>query len=285
MSNYGYNGGYGGGSASPIRILIGLVIAGIGLITYFSSTQVNQYTHRKQHISLSPQQEIQMGLNSAPEMASEMHTREITPPDRQAILVQRVGQRLAAGPEPRSSEYAGHFQYHLLADAQTVNAFALPGGQIFITKGLLDRLTNEDQLAGVLGHETGHVLARHSAELLAKAQLGQSLVTAAAVGSDRYSHAAAAQVANQMLQLKFSRGDESEADAKGVELMAEAGYNPTGMLDVMKVLQKVSAGGATPEFMQTHPNPEHRLDDLVKILKEKYPDKLRTYDHEQQKDF
>ncbi len=284
MSNYGF-GGYGGGSTSPIRLLIGLVIAGIAVVSYFSSTQYNQYVHRKQHVSISPDQEIQLGLSSAPEMASEMHTREIPPPNPQAVLVQRVGQRLSAGPEPGRSPYVGHFQYHLLGDQQVVNAFALPGGQIFITKALLDRLANEDQLAGVLGHETGHVLARHSAEQMAKSQLGRQLVTATAVGSSHISQSAAAALANQMLQLHFSREDESEADAMGIRLMAEAGYNPTGMLDVMKVLQKVSAGGSTPEFLQTHPNPENRLERIRAILQRDYPDKLGDYDRKSSRDF
>src|SRR5205085_1128131 len=130
-------------------------------------------------------------------------------------------------------------------DPKTVNAFALPGGQVFITRGLLEKLHNEAELAGVLGHETGHVIERHSAQQMAKSQLGQSIVTGVAVGGsgnrdNGYSAAMIANFVNQMKQLSFSREDETQADTRGLQFMSEAGYDPRAMLGVMKVLSELS---------------------------------------------
>jgi len=164
-----------------------------------------------------------------------------------------------------------------LRDPKTVNAFALPGGQIFITKGLYDRLENEAQLAGVLGHEIGHVINRHAAQQMAKGQLGQILTVAVGVGAsdDRGRGQQAQMVAsmvNQMSQLRFSRKDESEADTFGLKFMAQAGYDPSAMLDVMKILKQASGDRHPPEFLATHPLPETRLEEIRAYLKENYPD-------------
>src|SRR5213075_2482608 len=137
--------------------------------------------------------------------------------DPDARMVSEVGLKLVKSTEAFNSPYRDNFNYYLLNDSKTVNAFALPGGQIFITRALYDRLENEAELAGVLGHETGHVIGRHTSEQLAKSQLGQSLVTAVAVGSsDRrgggYSSTIIAGTVNHMLSLHYSRDDETEAD-------------------------------------------------------------------------
>ncbi|HEY4228846.1 MAG TPA: M48 family metallopeptidase, partial [Thermoanaerobaculia bacterium] len=161
-----------------------------------------------------------------------------------------------------------------LRDPETVNAFALPGGQIFVTEGLLHRLTSEAQIAGVLGHETGHVVHRHSAEQMAKGQLGALLGAAAGVATDdgsgqgRNAQVIAATV-NQMMQLRYSRQDESEADRYGADAIAEAGYDPHGMLEVLEILKQASNGPRPPEFLSSHPLPETRIAELEAYLKEK----------------
>src|SRR5947199_356069 len=124
-------------------------------------------------------------------------------------LVSEVGRRIVERSDAARSPYVDNFHFHLLNDPRTINAFALPGGQVFITRGLFDRLKNEAQLAGVLGHEIGHVIERHSAQQMATGQLGQLLTTAVGVGAsggqDRGRTAAmAAAMANQMLTLKYS---------------------------------------------------------------------------------
>src|SRR5690606_26163857 len=141
------------------------------------------------------------------------------------------------------------------------NAFALPGGQVFITAALLSRLRSEGQVAGVLGHEIGHVVARHGAEHMAKARLTQGLTGAAVLAtydpSDPSSRGSAAVAAliGQMVNMRFGREDELESDRLGVRFMAEAGYDPRSMVEVMKVLQEAAGGGRQPEFFSTHPNP------------------------------
>ncbi|MBV8779917.1 MAG: M48 family metallopeptidase, partial [Phycisphaerae bacterium] len=162
----------------------------------------------------------------------------------------------------------------------TVNAFALPGGQVFSTKALYDKLADEAELAGVLGHETGHVVERHSAQQMAKGQLGASLASAAGIAASRdgngYAAAAIAQMVDNTLMLKFSREDESQADACGLRFMTEAGFDPRAMIDVMKILESVSQQtGRPPEFMVTHPYPEHRIEAIEQWLKD-HPQELSS---------
>ena len=148
-----------------------------GLFAYFTHTSVNPTTGETQRVSLTPDQEIALGMQSAPEMVLPEMGGEVPPNDPQAKEVQYIGQRVWQQSDAAKSPYP--FHYHLLADTNTINAFALPGGEVFITKGLLDRLTTEGELAGVLGHETGHVVERHVAHQMAQKRLGQYLVTGA----------------------------------------------------------------------------------------------------------
>jgi predicted Zn-dependent protease len=275
--SYGDDAGYGGGRQFPLGRLIGaLVIALIGLVIYMSQTQVNPVTGKKQHVAMSVDQEMALGLQAAPQMAAQMGG-DVTPrEDPRAALVDEVGRRLVLNSEAKKSPYVENFHFHLLRDPKTVNAFALPGGQVFITEGLLDRMDNEAQLAGVLGHEIGHVVNRHAAQQMAKGQLGQILTVAVGVGAggrdDRGRNAQlVAAMVNQMSQLRFSRGDESESDHYGLKYMSEAGYDPSAMLDVMKILKKASGDRQPPEFLATHPLPDTRLDEIRAELKEMYP--------------
>ena len=164
----------------------------------------------------------------------------------------------------------------MLADGKTVNAFALPGGQVFLTTGLLRRLGSEGQLAGVLAHEIGHVVHRHSAEHLAKQQFTQILVGAAGVaGSDDSSSgqqaAAIAAMVGDVVNLKFSRTDELEADTYGVDALGQARYDPRALLRVMEVLQSAADGPSPPEFLSTHPDPGNRLQTIQAEIARLYP--------------
>lgn len=270
-----YYGSQQGGWGIPFQWILGAIIAVIGLVVYFNHTSINPTTGEKQHVNLTPQQEVALGLQAEGEIAAKMGG-EVPSSDPQAREVEYVGERVWRHSQARQSPYP--FHYHLLRDTQTVNAFALPGGEVFITKGLLDRLTTEGELAGVLGHESGHVVERHVAQQMAKSELGKFLVSGAAVASSAnrhpFSDTAIAAVINHMAQLHFSRHDESQADEKGLEYMTEAGYDPRAMLHVMQVLQQVTdeQGGRPPQILQTHPYPEARMRQINQWIQQHYPD-------------
>jgi beta-barrel assembly-enhancing protease len=258
------------------RLLIAVVVALGSLFTYYSSRSHNPITNETQHVSLSPRQEIALGLQAAPQMAAQHGG--ISSDERARALVDQVGRRIVASSAASQSPY--RYEFHLLADPNTINAFALPGGQCFITEGLLKRLTTEGQLAGVLGHEVGHVVARHSAEHMAKQQLTQGLTGAAVLAtydpSDPSTMRTQAVVAliGQMVNMKFGRDDEIESDRLGVRFMAEAGYDPRSMIGVMKVLAEASRGNRQPEFFSTHPNPERRVERIEQAIQQQFPNGL-----------
>jgi len=250
------------------RMIIAIAIAVIGLFMYMSQVEENPVTGERQHVAISPEQEIRLGLESAPAMSREMGG-EVPASDPRSIEVQKIGEFIISHTAAAKSPWK--FKFHLLADNKTVNAFALPGGQIFITVGLLDKLQTEAQLAGVLSHEIGHVIERHSAQQMAKNQLGQSLIVAVATGSSENQSVAVASVVNQMIQLRYGRQDESQADQWGLKLMEKAGFNPRAMIQVMEILKAAGGNGRGIELFQTHPNPDLRIEQINAYLKEHPP--------------
>jgi len=260
----GQKRGFGG------RLILAIGIALVAWIMYMNQTEENPVTKEKQHVALTPDQEIRLGLESAPEMAKEMGG-EVSADDPRTKEVQYIGNYLVSHTLAQKSPWK--FQFHLLADPKTVNAFALPGGQIFITLGLLDKLQTEAQLAGVLGHEMGHVIERHSAEQMATNQLGNALAVAVGTAASDQSTAPymIAAVVNQMFQLRYSREDESEADIWGLKLMSQAGYNPRAMVEVMKILKAAGGRGQTIALFQSHPNPDLRIKQIEEYLAKNPP--------------
>jgi predicted Zn-dependent protease len=242
-------------------------MAGYQAFKYFTNTQTNFITGENQRVQWTIDQEVALGLQSAPQMAKQhggLH------PDRRAQdYVDQVGARLVNSVNKiKNSDY--RFDFHLLADPRTVNAFALPGGQVFITQALFSKLTTEDQLAGVLGHEVGHVVHRHGAERMAKSGFIQGLVQSVMIGSG--GDASVGNIANmigQYTSMKYGREQELESDDFGVYLMFESGYNPMELIKVMDVLEAASGGSKKPEFQSTHPSPENRRE-KIKAAYEKY---------------
>jgi predicted Zn-dependent protease len=257
------------------QLIIAVVIALIGLMSYFGMQSENPVTGEKQRVAgITPEQEVALGLQSAPQMAQEFGGLDAD--ENAQNLVDAVGQAIVQRSAASKSPY--QFDFHLLADPQTVNAFALPGGQIFITRALYDQLRNEAQLGGVLGHEIGHVVGRHSAEHMAKQQLTGALVGAAGVAAsdpnDPYQGQRAAQMAafvGQIVNMKYGRDDEIESDVLGVRFMGDTGYDPREMIEVMRVLEKAGGGGNTPEFFSTHPNPGNRSQIIEQEIQKLYP--------------
>lgn len=250
-----------GGSCTG-RLIVAAAMAAFALITYFSSQQENPVTGETQYVDMTVEQEIALGLQAAPEMAQEFGGLDANLADQNRV--DQIGQHLVANSPAGRSPY--QFDFHLLGDPQTINAFALPGGQIFITRALFDRLQTEGELAGVLGHEIGHVVGRHSAEHIAKARLTEGLTGAAVIATydpDNPSSMYTAQVAaliGQLINLKFGREDELESDFLGVCFLNDSGYDPSELIRVMEVLAEASQGQAPPEFLSTHPDPDNRIE-------------------------
>lgn len=227
---------------------------------------------------LSWQEEVQLGEEAAPQFISQSGGEL---PDTQVVnRVRALGTELVAAAlveTPDKSRPDLPWEFHVL-DSEVINAFALPGGKVFISRGLMEKLDNEAQLAGVLGHEIGHVTARHGNQRMTQAFGIQVLATVILAGAEiadsdigRYLGLGAT-AGGQLFLLKYSRANELEADALGVKYMARVGYNPVGQIQVMEVLRAAGGGSGGPEWLSTHPAPDTRISDLKKLIKQSYPD-------------
>jgi len=158
-------------------------------------------------------------------------------------------------------------------NSDQINAFAVPGGYIYITQGLLSRMSNEAELAGTLGHEIGHIAHRHSVRQIQKAQQAQGAAIGAGILGAVFGVEGVGDLAGVVANLSlmsYGRDQEREADMSGLEFMSQAGYNPKGLVETMKVLQQAAAGQEPPEFLSTHPNPGNRIEYLTETIEEKY---------------
>lgn len=280
--------GRGAGGGLKARLLIALAIAAFALLSYYAKTKdVNEITGKPERVALTEEaQEIRLGLQAAPQMVGQHGgpSRSAGDQDR----VDRIGLRLLEALDRdleeynrknpganRNNPYFQAFQFTLLADRKTVNAFALPGGQVFITHALYDQLETEGQLAGVLGHEVGHVIERHGNKRMAKQGLYQGLAGAMGVLGGDGQGGQMGQMIASALSMKYGRDHELESDKWGVRLCVSAGYNPNAMLGLMKILDKASGGaGGPPEFMSTHPKPANRIEYIKQVIQEEFPNGL-----------
>lgn len=260
-----YNG-LGGGARSAItgRLIIAGVLILFALISYFGSSVYNPVTGENQHISITEEQEIAMGLQAVPQMMQQFGGEY--PDPRLQEYIDQIGFGIVNNSDAKDTPWK--FEFHLLDDPETINAFALPGGQIFITTALYGKLETEGQLAGVLGHEVGHVVARHSAQQMAKQQLTQGVAGAVVTASGSQSTAQLAQMVAQMVNMSYGREDELQSDNLGVRFLCQAGYDPLAMIRVMEILKDSSNGQAPPEMFSTHPNPENRMEKIQAAIQE-----------------
>jgi predicted Zn-dependent protease len=263
-------------SSFKMRLVIALAIALFAVLSYvLRPKDENKITGKLERVALTEESdEVALGMQAVPEMA-QMHggrSRDAAA----AADVERVGNQILAAldrqlaAEGRSNPYRHDFHFTLLADPRTVNAFALPGGQVFITQALYDALETHGQLAGVLGHEIGHVIERHGNKRMAKEQMFQGLAAAGGVAGGDAQSARMAQAVAQMVSMKYGREDELESDKWGVRLMAMAGYDPRAMIGVMKVLER-AGGEGPPEFLSTHPKPANRVAYIERVIQEEFP--------------
>ena len=254
------------------KLIVAMIVALFGMLRYFSSSSTNEVTGEVQRVAMTPDQEIALGLQSAPQMFRQFGG-EVDPDHPVSRYVEAVGQRLVQQTAARSTPY--RFDFHVLNDTATINAFALPGGPVSVTVGLLKRIDSEAELAGVLGHEIGHVVGRHGAEQLAKQQLTQTLVGAGVIASydpnnprGSATNAAVGAAIAQLVNMRYGREDELQSDSIGVFFMKRAGYDPRGMLGLMQVLAQAGGGRRAPEFFSTHPNPENRLQRIQALIQQ-----------------
>jgi predicted Zn-dependent protease len=239
-------------------------------------TEKNPVTGKRQMLGFSWSQEQQIGQQADAEIVQEYGLYD--DPELQAYVT-RVGQKVLAESELRDPAAAAQyrntqFTFRVL-NSPIVNAFAVPGGYVYVTRGLLTHLDNEAQLAVVLGHEIGHVAARHSARQAAKAQIGQlGLMAGAILGSTVLENPQVAEQliglssqAVQLLLTKYSRDAEREADQLGVSWAAERGYDAAESAAFFQTLKRIGErdGMRLPAWQSTHPDPGER-EQTVKAL-------------------
>ena len=224
-------------------------------------------TGEKEVILISTDEEIALGQQAGPEIEKEFNDK--VPNESLQKYVRNVGGKLA-----NVSDRPMPYEFALLA-SEVPNGFALPGGKIYVTAGLMSRMTNERQLAAVLAHEVVHVADRHSVKGLQR-QMGASILVelvGMAVGGDKAQSAqAAADLAAGITTLKYSRTDESQSDAVGVKYMVRAGYNPWGMVELLELLQSLSNAerGLFGELFASHPLTSKRIAEVRDLVQNEY---------------
>lgn len=203
--------------------------------------------------NLTDEQEIQLGGQIVQQAVAKGEIRLSR--DRQANdIVRRVGVRIARTSDRPNLPY----RFYVVNDKE-VNAFSIMGGYVFVTTGLLRTAGSEAELAGVLGHEVGHIVARHSLEQLRQAALAQGVAGALGANNNLLLN-----IGVGLFQRSYSRNDEYEADKLGVENLARAGYPANGLPDFLRRLQ---TGKRSPEFLSTHPDPGNRVARLQSIIR------------------
>jgi len=245
-----------------------------GLSSFLLSGCVTEpETGRHQLILISDAQANQMGVQAFQEVLSQ--AKVSTDPQYNA-LVERVGRRIARVTDAHMAEQGRElfqWEFKVIDDPKTANAFALPGGKVCVYTGILPITEDETGLAVVLGHEIGHAYARHGAKRVSEgivAQFGLGAVDSF-LGGDKASDSsklimAALGVGYQVgVQLRFSRGDESAADDIGLMLMAEAGYDPRAAVPFWERMQ-AAGGKAPPEWLSSHPAEATRIQEIKDLL-------------------
>ncbi len=207
---------------------------------------------------LSKEEQVKLGQQAAAEVYKQMPVLPDNSPETQYI--QQVGKRLFSVIPP---DYNWPFRFHVVQQKE-INAFALPGGEMFVNVGTITAAQNEAQLVGVMAHEMSHVYMMHSAKQMEKSAFAQGLagLAGAILGGSSSMWAGLAKAGIQIgagtVMLKYSRTDESQADSVGAIMMYKAGYDPHALADFFQTLAQQSGGGGGPQFLSDHPNPGNR---------------------------
>ena len=248
----------------------------ISILLLMMSCARNPVTGKSEFMLLSERDEIMLGQQSD---AQVVQMYGVYDDPALAAYVDELGQKMA------KISHRPHLKYEFkVMDSPVINAFAVPGGYIYITRGILSYLNNEAELAGVIGHEIGHVTARHSAQKYTEATLAQvGLGIGSMISEDFAQYAGLAAQGIGLLFLKFSRDDERQSDVLGVEYSTKVGYDSREMSNLFATLDKIShkeGQGGLPDWMSTHPNPADRVNDVrkeaVKVQKQLGSKDLKT---------
>jgi predicted Zn-dependent protease len=228
-----------------------VLLALTAILALSSGCAVNAITGEEEMMFFGPDKDVELGRQYAPAIEKELGGR--IPDENLHRYIHEVGQKIARVCDQPDIAY--HFT---AVQHRSVNAIALPGGYIFITRGLLREIKSESQLAAILAHEVGHVVARDTMVAISR-QLGMTaLVVAAHAGGAPARVARAADFITAVLSLQYSRDDEKAADLVGLSYMTQAGYDPNGMVETMEILQELQTVRPI-EFFSTHPNPDSRI--------------------------
>lgn len=245
-----------------MRTALALLAMAVIVFALLCSCAVNPITGDEELMFFSPDEDVKLGSKYGPQFEEALGGRY--PDENLQRYVNEIGQRIARF--CHRPDIAYHFT---IVEEEMVNAFAVPGGYVFVTRGLLEKLGSEAQLAAILGHEVGHVVARDTMVALSR-QIGMMALVAAAAAGDRTGEAAAGtSFVSSVLTLQYSRDDEKDADMVGLAYMVQAGYDPNGVVEAMKVLQELQAVRPI-EFFSTHPNPESRITYLEERIERRY---------------
>jgi len=233
------------------------IISLCGLL--LTSCAVNPVTGKKDLILLSEEAEIQMGREADPVITASFG--QYDDPELQEKIT-RMGRRMA------SISHRPQLKYEFkILDSPVVNAFAVPGGYVYFTRGILAHFNSEAEFAGVLGHEIGHITARHSAKQYSNQLLFQAgLITGVIISPEFAQFSNVTQQAIGLLFLKFSRDNESQSDWLGVEYSTDIGYDAHQMADFFQTIGRLQpAEGGLPDFLSTHPNPVDRFENVHEL--------------------
>ncbi|HLO80895.1 MAG TPA: M48 family metalloprotease [Chitinophagaceae bacterium] len=218
----------------------------------------NPVTGKKEIVTMSEEQEIQMGKEADPQVIAQYGLYE----DKELQqYIDRLGQQIVQVSHRKNIKY----EFKII-NAEFINAFALPGGYVYFTRGIMAYFNNEAEFAGVLGHETGHITARHSVEQQRNQLFGQlGLIAGLVIAPDLAPFAETASQGLQLLFLKFSRDAEKQADQLGVEYSSRLGYDAREMAGFFSTLERQEGDARMPEFLSTHPDPGNRKKTVAKL--------------------
>ena len=240
-------------------LVLGTILLAPALMST-TACAVNPATGQRQFMLISESEEIEMGREADGPITESFGLYES---EALQAMVTNLGNEMASRSERPTLPWS-----FKLVDDPMVNAFALPGGFIFITRGIMASLNSEAELAGVIGHEIGHVTARHSASQMSRQQFQQIGVGVGSIlSSDVASVAGVLSAGLGLLNLRYSRGDESQSDELGVRYMTRAGYDPNALVGVFQTLALAGGGGGrVPGWATTHPDPVNREEDVREII-------------------